>query len=289
MILIADSGSSKCDWVVCHENEQVLRVRTKGLNPSILSKKELKLILKKATELETLKDQVKSIHFFGAGCNTKKNQKVVRDLMSTFFSNAESIYIKEDMMAAVWSVANFNSHCVVGILGTGSNSCFFDGEKIHKKVPSLGYLLMDEGSGNYFGKQLLRSYYYNRMPEDLKFSFKKSFNLKESKIMKKLYSSKTPNRYLSEYAPFLFENKEHPFIQNLLKTGIKEYIENHILQYKEELETAPLYFIGTIAFLAQDVIDKTLAGHGLKAANYIRRPIHNLIDYIREQEVLNSV
>ena len=152
MLLIADSGSTKCDWILYkNENKTPLRIRTKGLNPAILSKKELKKVISNNLDLTLYKDQVDSIHFFGAGCGTKKNQNKINKVLTSFFVKAKAIS-NEDIMAAVY--ATTNEPAVVCILGTGSNCCYYDGETVQLKTPSLGYIVMDEGSGNYFGKEL---------------------------------------------------------------------------------------------------------------------------------------
>ena len=283
MLLIADSGSTKCDWILYKNgNENPLRIRTKGLNPAILSKKEFKKIITNNIDLANYKDSVSSIHFFGAGCGTKKNQKKVNKVLTSFFEKAEAI-TNEDIMAAVY--ATTNEPAVVCILGTGSNCCFYDGQTTHLKTPSLGYIVMDEGSGNYFGKELLRHYFYKRMPDELKFSFEKQFNLNEKNVVKKLYQSSTPNKYLAEFARFLFENEEHPFIEDVLIDGMSLFVENHILQYAEELKTVPLHFVGSIAYHGQKYMEIALERKGLKGSNYIRRPIDNLVNHIKTQNL----
>jgi N-acetylglucosamine kinase-like BadF-type ATPase len=280
MVLIADSGSTKCDWILYENKEkQPLRIRTKGLNPVILSKKELKKIITGNSNLSKYKDEITSVCFFGAGCGTKKNQGKVEHILNSFFENSTSI-VREDIMAAVW--ATTNEPAVVCILGTGSNCCFFDGEKTHSKIPSLGYVVMDEGSGNYFGKKLLRGYFYKKMPEELRLSFGAAFNLKEKKVVDKLYKSATPNKYLAEFAKFMFENQEHPYMAKSLAKGMAKFIENHILHYREELKTVPLHFVGSIAYHGKDFINSELSKKGLLAASFVRRPMENLITHLKE-------
>lgn len=281
MILIAESGSTKCDWVLLDSsNTEPKRVRTKGLNPAILAKKEIKKIISENSELANYKDQVKSIYFFGAGCNTPKSKNNVHLVLNKYFTNATSI-VEEDTMAAVYATSKVPA--VVCILGTGSNCCYFNGTSIINKSPSLGYIVMDEGSGNFFGKELLKAYYYRQMPEELRLSFEEKYNLKEKKVIKKLYQSKTPNKYLADFAQFLFENQAHPFMKELLHNGMATFINNHILQYSKELETVPLHFVGSIAFHGKEYISEQLKKKGLKAASYIQRPIDNLIEYIKEE------
>ena len=281
MILIAESGSTKCDWVLLDSSKTVpTRIRTKGLNPAILKKKELKNIISENVELAGYKEQVKSIYFFGAGCNTPKNKNNVHLVLNAYFNKATSL-VEEDTMAAVY--ATTNTPAVVCILGTGSNCCFYDGVSIINKSTSLGYIVMDEGSGNHLGKELLKGYYYRQMPENLRILFKKKYDLKEKKVIKKLYQSKTPNKYLANFAPFVFENDEHPFMKKLINEVMDIFIKNHILQYSKELETVPLHFVGSIAFHGKECISNQLKKHGLNAASYIQRPIDNLINYIKAE------
>ena len=283
MLLIADSGSTKCDWVLYkNDNQTPVRIRTKGLNPAILSKKKLKKVIFNNSELTQYKDDVQSIHFFGAGCGTPKSQEKINNVLTSFFKGATA-NTNEDIMAAVY--ATTNTPAVVCILGTGSNCCFYDGDTVHLKTPSLGYIVMDEGSGNYFGKALLKAYFYKNMPDELRFSFEKHFNLDEKNIIKNLYQSATPNKYLAEFARFLFENEEHPFIQKIIIEGMDLFIENHILLYAEELKTVPLHFVGSIAYHARKYMDIALHKKGLKAGSYIRRPIDNLIHHIKTQHI----
>jgi N-acetylglucosamine kinase-like BadF-type ATPase len=279
MLLIADSGSTKCDWILYkNEKEAPVRIRTKGLNPVILSKKALKEIIINSLELTNYKDLVTSIHFFGAGCGTEKNKCKIDVVLTSFFKNAIAT-TEEDIMAAVY--ATTIEPAVVCIIGTGSNCCYYNGNIIEVKTPALGYLLMDEASGNYFGKELIKAYYYGKMPEELEFLFKKQFNLKEKSLIRKLYHSSTPNKYLAEFARFLFENEEYPFIKKLLIEGITKFVENHVLQYKEELKKVPLHFVGSIAYHAKDYIEEVLNKKGLKAASFIRRPIDNLANHLK--------
>ena len=275
MILIADSGSTKCDWILCENSGKApIRIKTKGLNPAILSKKEFSEVLNKSDALNKYKDLVTNINFFGAGCGTKKIQNKVNKILEAYFQNAKS-ETSEDTMAAV--MATTKDPAVVCILGTGSNCCYYDGKNIHLKSPALGYILMDEGSGNYFGKELLKAYYYKQMPKGLRLLFEKDYNLKEKEVVKKLYKSPTPNKYLAEFARFLFKNENHPFIKQLIMKGMNTFVKNHLTLYSQELKTVPLHFVGSIAYYAQDYIALALSKNGLKASSFIKSPIENII------------
>ncbi|MBG7631398.1 MAG: N-acetylglucosamine kinase [Bacteroidetes bacterium] len=284
MLVIADSGSTKCDWVLFKNKEATpIKIRTKGLNPSILNGDSIVEIISTNKELQQFKDDIKTIYFFGAGCNSKKAIFLVENTLNSIFKNATAV-VKEDTMAAVW--ATTNEPGVVCILGTGSNCCFYDGENVHLKVPALGYLFMDEGSGNYFGKELLKNYFYNKMPEDIRGAFENEFSLDEEKVIEKLYRSETPNEYLAEFAIFLFQNKKHPFIESIIKKGITKFVDNSILQFKEELKTVKLYFVGSIAFYAQDYIKEILEERGVKASKFVKRPIESVIQKIKSGNFL---
>lgn len=278
MFLIADSGSTKCDWVLLESNErEPIRFRTKGLNPSILKKEAIQKVFSENEIFTSFFNKVNFIYFFGAGCNTPNAIQLIEDILSSFFKNA-AIVVKEDTMAAVWSTTK--NPAVVCILGTGSNCCFYDGENIHLKVPAMGYLLMDEASGNYFGKELLKRYYYNQMPEDLKNAFEKEFSLNENEVIDNLYQSETPNKYLAEFAKFLFTYKENPLMDAIIKEGISKFIDNNVLQFRDELKEVPLYFVGSVAYFAQDYIMAALEERGLKASRFVKNPIDNVIHKI---------
>ncbi|MGG6230629.1 BadF/BadG/BcrA/BcrD ATPase family protein [Tenacibaculum sp. SDUM215027] len=287
MILIADSGSTKCDWIVFNVNQSNIqsRIRTKGINPSILKKKAIHKTIRSSKELIACKEEISFIYFFGAGCNNEKSKEKIQSVLLHYYSNAKKIEIQEDIMLAVLSASIEPS--VVCILGTGSNCCFFDGNKIEKRITSMGYLLMDEGSGNHLGKQLLKAYYFNELPNDLKFSFEKEFNLNSDKVLSKLYNSKTPNKYLAKYARFLFTNIENSYVQELVASCVSEFINKQLITYKEELEKKPLYFIGSVAYHAKKIINEELAKNNLKPVTlFIRRPLTMFIQKIQNNPKL---
>ena len=286
MILIADSGSSKCDWVL-YDNitNDLSRTRTKGLNPNILSGEKIGKLLCKNKELSSIRKIVEKVYFYGAGCGTSKSQEKVKEVLNTHFSNAITVTVKEDLMAAV--LATTNEPAIIAILGTGSNCCYYDGKTIQTKIPSLGYVIMDEASGNYFGKELLRSYYYNQLPFDLRVSLEQSFKLEPQKVLDKIYNSKYPNKYLASFARFLILNVEHPFVIEMLRKGIKAFIQNHILTYSNEFKNVPIHFVGSIAYHAQSLIKEELEKFGLSAKSFVRRPVESLIENIVEIE--NSI
>ncbi|WP_298896376.1 N-acetylglucosamine kinase [uncultured Psychroserpens sp.] len=281
MILITDSGSTKCDWIAVDKNGEQLheKIRTKGLNPAILKEKKLNKIIKKSDELMQFKDQVTHIFFYGAGCGTTNPKLILTGILESIFTNAV-VDVQEDTMAAVRATLNHNDEAaVVCILGTGSNCSYFDGHKLHQRVVSLGYTIMDDASGNYFGKELIKDYYYNNMPEDIKVAFEHKFNLDADYIKYNLYKQPNPNAYLASFAEFMFLNKDSEYIKILIKNGIRVFTNNMIFQYKEELKTVPVHFAGSIAFFSETEIREVADELGFIVGNFERRPIEGLVAY----------
>ena len=279
MILIADGGSTKADWIALDSNKkEIFRVRTLGLNPAVVAQEELTNRIVNMFQLINIKDEVEQIHFYGAGCGTPKPVAILKDVMSAIFTNA-TITISEDMLAAVYA-ASGNEPAIVCILGTGSNSCYFDGEKMHMKVASLGYSVMDEASGNYFGKQLIRDFYYDKMPKRISQEFNNQFNLDADYIKFNLYRQPNPNMYLASFAKFMFEFKDDKYIKKIIKKGFQEFFKFRILPFNSAEET-PVYFIGSIAFYFRDILEKIAKKNGLRVTDIIQRPIDNLLEFHR--------
>lgn len=281
MILIVDSGSTKADWVsIDQTGKQLLeKIRTKGLNPAILKEKKLYKIIKKSDELMQHKEEVTHIFFYGAGCGTENPRLQLKSVLEDIFVNAE-VEVQEDTFAAVRSTINHdNEAAVVCILGTGSNCSYFDGNVLHQRVKSLGYILMDDASGNYYGKQLLRDYYFNLMPEAIRVSFADKYNLDADYIKLNLYKQPNPNAYLASFAEFMFLNNDSEYIQNLIKEGIRRFVKHMILQYKKEIETVPVHFAGSIAFFSKNEILEVAKEFNFKVGNVVRRPIEGLVAY----------
>ena len=281
MVLIVDSGSTKCDWIAVDNNGKQLfeKIRTPGLNPAILKERELKKIIRDSKELMQLIPETTHVFFYGAGCGTDKPRKMLTLVLQDIFINAV-VDVQEDTMAAVRATLNHDDEAaVVCIMGTGSNCSFYDGEKLHQRVKSLGYIVMDDASGNYYGKQLIRDYYFNHMPEHLKVSFSSKYNLEADHIKFNLYKKNNPNAYLATFAEFMFLNKDSEYIRNLIKTGIRTLTKNQILQYKEEIKTVPVHFAGSIAFFSQEEIKEVAKEFNFRVGNFERRPIEGLVKY----------
>jgi N-acetylglucosamine kinase-like BadF-type ATPase len=281
MILIVDSGSTKCDWISVDNNGKQLleKIRTNGLNPEILKEKKLYKIIRKSEELMANKRDVTHIFFYGAGCGTDNPKQLLKTVLEDIFVNAE-VEVTEDTMAAVRATLNQDDEAaVVCILGTGSNCSYYDGKHLHQKVTSLGYTLMDDASGNYYGKQLIRDYYFNHMPEVIRVSFADKYNMDADYIKHNLYKQPSPNAYLASFAEFMFLNKDSKYVQDMIKEGVRLFAKNMILQFKNEIDKVPVHFAGSIAFFSQNEIREVGAEMGFKVGNFVRRPIEGLVAY----------
>lgn len=281
MIFIVDSGSTKCDWLaIDHQGHFVLeKQRTKGMNPAILSEDELFNRIQANTILAQHKSEVTHVYFYGAGCGTEKPRLMLKAVLESFFTNAH-VEVKEDTYAAAYAcVGTTHDKGVVCILGTGSNCSYFNGESIQQKVESLGYSIMDDASGNYYGRQLVRDYYFNHMPEDLKGAFEKSFNIESDEIKYNLYKQANPNAYLASFAAFMFTHQSSDYIKNVIKEGIRLFTKNMIFQYQELLATVPVHFAGSIAYMSKDEIKEVAKEMGFTTGNFVQRPIDGLVAY----------
>ena len=281
MILIVDSGSTKCDWIAVNNNgKQILeKIRTLGLNPAILKENKLIKIIKSSPELMEHKNNVTHIFFYGAGCGTEKPRLALLKILEDIFINAE-VDVQEDTWAAVRATINQDDEAaVVCIMGTGSNCSYYDGNILHQRVKSLGYTLMDDASGNYYGKELIRDFYFNHMPEAIRVSFNEKYNLDADFIKNNLYKQPNPNAYLASFAEFMFLNKDSEYIKELIKSGLRRFAKNMILQFKNEIEVVPVHFAGSIAFFSEDEIREVAEEFNFKVGNIVRRPIEGLVAY----------
>lgn len=280
MIIIADGGSTKCDWILLDEKgEVVMKTRTKGLNPAVFKPHVLKERLEASDDLKANVGKITRVDFFGAGCGTPSPKQNLKEILQEFFIAAE-INVEEDMMAAAFAATTEPG--IVCILGTGSNSCFFDGKSVRMEVESLGYVLMDEASGNYFGKRLIRDYYYKTMGEDMSREFEKRYDLNADTIKKNVYKEENPNTYLASFAEFIFTAEErNGYFYKLIYEGMEKFIERRVMSFKEA-QSVPIHFIGSIAFFSEDIIRDVAKRYHLNIGKIIRRPIDGLIEHYRK-------
>jgi N-acetylglucosamine kinase-like BadF-type ATPase len=278
MKLLVDSGSTKADWIAIDEEGKILfTTRTLGLNPEILNEKEIVERLNDKFDILQNKDKATHLFFYGAGCGTDRMKIMLSQAFQKYFSNA-IVDVQEDTYAAVFATTPKGEEAIVSILGTGSNCSYFDGKDLHQKVQSLGYIAMDDCSGNVFGKELIRKYYFNKMPKELALEFEKEYDLDPDFIKNKLYKEPNPNAYLATFAKFLIQHKEHEFCKKIIFKGMKSFIKNYIRQY-DNCKEVPVHFVGSIAFYLKDELQIMFDKYELRLGNVLRRPIDGLIAY----------
>ena len=278
MILVVDSGSTKTDWIAVDNNGEVLfSTQTLGLNPQVLSSAIIKERIINNFDLYQNRRKVTNLYFYGAGCGVESPQLRIRKIFDEIF-NQSKIIIKEDTYAAVYAASSPNEKCIVCILGTGSNCTYFDGNKIDQRVDSLGYVLMDEASGNYYGKQMIRSYFFNSMPSELAKEFEKEYDLSSDVIKENIYRRENPNAYLASFSRFLIKHKDNNVFQKIINDGLERFVKHQILQFNNATEV-PIHFIGSISFFLKDEIDRALRAKGLTMGKIVQRPIDELVKY----------
>lgn len=280
MILIADSGSTKCDWLLTDSNGNVIQnQKTPGINPVMFTLDEIKERVGLASDILMYADRITHVYFYGAGCGLDGNQELMRVGLLEFYADAR-IEVQSDLVAAVRATANEPS--IVCILGTGSNSCYYDGNTIYFGFDSLGYSVMDEASGNYFGKQLLKDFFYKRMPPNIAKQFALNYNVTTEEILLHLYKKPMPAKFLASFAKFIFEvGLSEVYIQRLLEKGFNELVE---YQFKlwPNYQKLPIHFIGSIAYYAKDILQNTLVSKNMTIGNILRTPLQGLYNYHKE-------
>lgn len=278
MKLIVDSGSTKADWIAIDDEGKILfTTQTLGLNPEILENDEIIKRLNDRFDILQNKKNATHLFFYGAGCGTDKMKQTLTEAFKRYFVNAE-VSVEEDTYAAAYATTPRGEEAIVAILGTGSNCSYFDGVKLHQKVQSLGYIIMDDCSGNVFGKELIRKYYFNKMPQDLAVEFEKEYNVEPDFIKSKLYKEANPNAYLATFAKFLIQHKDHEFCRKIIFKGMKSFVKNYIKQF-DNCKDIPVHFVGSIAFYLKDELQETFDKYELQLGNVLRRPIDGLIAY----------
>ena len=285
MIFVVDSGSTKTDWIALDDSGEVLfSTQTLGLNPQVLSSAILNERIINNYDLYQNREKVSQIYFYGAGCGVDSPAKRIEMVFSEIFTQSK-FSIKEDTYAAVYATTQPNEPAIVCIMGTGSNCTYFDGEEIEQRITSLGYVLMDEASGNFYGKQLIRSYYFKTMPKELAEKFENQYDLSADVIKENVYRKENPNTYLANFAQFIIENKEVPQMRTLIDDGLQRFISHQILQFKDA-KAIPIHLVGSIAFYLKSEINEALNKNGLTMGNVVKRPIDGLVSH--HQKLLNN-
>ncbi|MES2417257.1 MAG: N-acetylglucosamine kinase [Bacteroidota bacterium] len=280
MIIVADSGSSKTDWMA-YSPDQVQSFSTQGINPYFLNAQDILKILTKNKGMGLIADSIKEVYFFGSGCSSPDKHEIVSNGLSSFFTKA-FVSVDHDLIGSAYATCG-NEKGLACILGTGSNISYYDGQTLHNGKHGLGYVLGDEGSGTYFGRKVLVSYLYGTMPTELRDEFAKAYEVNKDLVINNIYQKPFPNSYLATFSRFMIAHKTHPFIQQLLKEGFQEFIDSNIKDYKV-YKTVNCNFVGSIAFYYQDELKEVCARNQIKVGRILQKPIEGIFEYILKRE-----
>lgn len=281
MILIADSGSTKTNWLLSDGKDFKLDVITCGFNPFFHDTAYVLNEISKSADLEKYAAQVKTLKFYGSGCSSNGRKKIIADAFAKFFPNAD-VMVDHDMLGAAIA-ACFDEPGLVAILGTGSNIAFWDGIKISPTNHGLGYILGDEGSGSFYGRKLISHFLYGVMPQELSKLFYEEYKMDKEKAIDNVYHKPNANVYLASFAKFLSVQPNHPYVQNLLRNGLTEFVDTSVLAYSQHKQY-PVHFIGSIAFNFKSILEDLARQKGFKVGKVIVKPVEELLTYFLQKK-----
>ena len=273
--LIADSGSTKTEWCLL-EGKKKKVIITQGISPYFQDTAQVQAILQNEL-LPKMKNILPAeIFYYGTGCSNPANRLSIKKALQNIFPKA-AIAVDHDLMGAAKALCG-KEKGVACILGTGSNSCYYNGKKIVNNSPGLGFILGDEGSGAAMGKKVVQYYLYNTFDPDLMDRFKTKYNTNPAEILEAVYKQPLPNRYLAQYAGFLAENRGHFMIENIIEDSFNDFFFNHICKYKESW-VMPIHFIGSIAFGFKDVLKEMCHSYELQLGKVLKNPMDGLVKF----------
>lgn len=273
--LIADSGSTKTEWCLLNGKKKTI-IYSQGMSPYFINDVQMEAILRQEVLPHLKKIAVEEIFYYGTGCSNPANIKMVTKALKNIFTGAK-IKVETDVDGAAKALCG-GEKGIACILGTGSSSCYYNGKRITKNNPGLGYILGDEGSGAYLGKKVIQYYLYNTFDEDLRSRFDAKFVTNANEILNAVYKQPLANRYLASFAIFLAENRGHYMIENIIEDGFNDFFYQHIYKFRESWKY-PVHFTGGIAFGFKDVLAEMCNSYQLQLGNVLRNPMEGLIKY----------
>lgn len=277
MIAVVYSGSRFADWRLAEKGKIVAGFKTMGINPYHNDERYITQIFNKNSSLINYAERLKKIYFFGAGASSEERKETVYNAFKTFFRYSK-VYIEHDMLAAAIATGG-NEPALVGILGSGSNAAYYDGKKIRETNYGLGYILADEGSANWMGRYLLRNYLAETLPTDLENKFLSYYPLDRKQIMDKVYRNSNAALFLSSFADFVAEQKEHKFVHNMVHEGFYKLFETYFVPLMNRYNFNKINFTGSVAAGYEEWLRQTAKRYNMEVGVVIKEPIHNLLNY----------
>lgn len=278
MIAIVYSGSKYANWRLSNKGKEVIELRTNGINPFFNDEKYITQLLNKNAELINHAEEIKKIYFFGAGSSSTERNETVKNALVGFFKHSK-VYVSHDLEAAAKASCD-DKPGIICIVGSGSNTGFFDGKKVLVNNYGLGYAIGDEGSANWLGKSILKAYLNKTIPQKLASSFEKKYELDRKQIMDKIYKQNYASTFLTSFSEFFKENRKEEFIQNMIKDGFRLFMETYLIPISQKYGGKhPVYFVGSIAANYQDLLREVAKEKNIKISSVIKEPIYNLLNY----------
>lgn len=275
MIIIADSGSSKIDWRLLAHDGTIQQASSPGFNPYYQPLDHLKKSIRESL-IPVVQGDVKKVFFYGTGVSSPRNQDLVRSAFLEFFPGA-TVNIEWDLLGAARALCG-REKGIACILGTGSNSCLYDGNTITDQVANLGWILADEGSGTNLGKTLLVDYLRKKMPEDLSKQFQQRFPFTREEFLERIYQQEKPSTFLATFSKFIFQHLKEPYCYRLVYNGFSEFYENNVMKYPD-YQNVKVHFVGSIAFYYSDLLRQVANDKGVTVKNILETPIAGLTLY----------
>ncbi|MAE15651.1 MAG: hypothetical protein CL821_08700 [Crocinitomicaceae bacterium] len=276
MILIAESGSTKTDWVLVDDENQITMYKTMGFNPFFHSSEFIAGKIKESEEFYKASKNIERLYFYGAGCSSNDMNQIVEIGLKSIYPNSV-VTVDHDLLACALSTYE-GEPSISCILGTGSNSCYYDGKSLREEVPAIAYVLGDEGSGSFYGKKLLKDYLYNQLPISIKVDFENEFGNAKSDIFENVYMKPHANVYLASFMKFLNRHYHHEYVINMIQNGMNEFIKIHVCCFPE-FKSVKTHFIGSISKIFERELKIAADHHGVQIGNIIQKPVDNLVNY----------
>ena len=277
MILFADSGSTKTAWLLYDKVTKSKKYfETLGINPIVHHHEEIFQKVFSNSDLVAVANKVTAIKFFGAGCSSPERNNLAASALKSIFTNA-TIEIDHDMKAAAYAICG-STPGIACILGTGSNSIFFDGETLVESYAGIGYILGDEAGGAYFGKTILRDFLYHLLPQEIEQHLLTEYKLEKNTIFQLVYKEASPNRYLASFAPVLSKFRETDYVQVVLQRGFTEFFDFHVSCF-ENYQDFPIGFVGSIANSFKPELEKVALEFECTLGKFVTNPIDEIADY----------
>lgn len=276
MILIGVSGSTKCDWQLIQDAKVFKKISTGGINPIFDNEDKIVNTIKNALHSLEVKDELEVAYIYSAGCGSKHLQAVVRRALSKVLPRAHH-YVNHDIVAS--ALATYEGVPAIScILGTGANSCYFDGDIVRQETPALDYILGDEGSGSYFGRKLLNNYLYKKLPHHIHEAFYSKYKLTKDEILENVYKKPYGNVYMASFMKFIEAHKQEPYFQEMLEDGMNCFMELYVTTF-ENYKRVKTHFTGAISHIFQDILTPLAEEKGIVVGKIIKEPIDNLVLY----------